>query len=126
VRNGLQARPRAAGMAAVRPVLWAVVCAGVAVMIGCATAPTCDVSPIELEELREDITVQDKDLAGVREREAALKKELATKQADLDAIKPKPDELRKRLEQVKRGSGRVDKPKAPAATEKPAEKKESS
>jgi len=101
VRNGLRAR------------LIGAACAVVSLsVIGCATAPTCQVSPVELEELREDIAVLQKDLKTATDRSAALSADLATKQADLAAKKSKPDELRRRVEEVRRGSGRVEKKSA--------------
>lgn len=82
-----------------------------AVWFGCGTAPTCNVSPVEIEELREDVATVEKNLATARERADNLTKELAVKQADLDAKKGRPAELRARLEELRRGSGRYDKPK---------------
>ncbi len=91
-------------------------CAVVSVsLVGCSTAPVCKVSPVELEELREDIAVQERDLKAARDRKQQLTGELATKQADLDSKRETPNELRKRLEQIKRGSGRAEKPKTPDA-----------
>ena len=83
-------------------------CAAV-VSAGCSKTETCNVSPIEIEELREDIAVIDKDLAGVHEREQQLAADLVAKQADLDSKKSKPPELRAKLELLKRGSGRIEK-----------------
>ncbi|MCI0450874.1 MAG: hypothetical protein L0Z51_00620 [Candidatus Latescibacteria bacterium] len=82
-----------------------------AATFGCGTAPTCNVSPVEIEELREDIAVVNKNLATARERADNLEKELAAKQADRDAKKDRPAELRARLEALRKGSGRVDKTK---------------
>ncbi|HXV14212.1 MAG TPA: hypothetical protein VEC56_08390 [Candidatus Krumholzibacteria bacterium] len=82
-----------------------------ATTLGCGTAPTCNVSPVEIEELREDVAVVNKNLVTAREREDNLTKELATKQADLDSKKDRPAELRARLEALRRGSGRLDKTK---------------
>lgn len=96
-------------------------CAVVMVCVGCGTAPTCNVSPVEIEELRADVKAVQANLATARERRDNLTKELATKQADLDSKKGKPDELRARLEALRRGSGRTDKSKAaPSKTTKPA------
>jgi chromosome segregation ATPase len=83
------------------------------------------VSPVEIEELREDVAVVEKNLATALERKDNLNKELAVKQADLDSKKDKPAELRARLEELRRGSGRVEKPKAtePKATEPKAPQK---
>ena len=88
------------------------VCAVSAVSIGCSKPVTCEVSPVEIEELREDVAVVQKNLATARERKDNLAKELAVKEADLDSKKDKPAELRARLEELRRGSGRVEKPKA--------------
>lgn len=87
-------------------------CALSAVCVGCGTAPTCNVSPVEIEELREDVATVNKNLATARERRDNLQKELATKEADLATKKGKPDELRARLEALRKGSGRLEKPKA--------------
>jgi len=107
-----------------------VACMVSGVLAGCGKPSTCNVSPVEIEELKEDVKVVQKNLAAARERSDNLSKELATKQADLDSKKGKPDELRARLEQLRKGSGRNEKAKAadtktapkttPATTTKPA------
>jgi len=99
-------------------------CAGTVVFLGCTQVPPCNVSPVEIEELKEDLTLLDKDLAGVQDRVKRLSDDLAAKQADLDTKKPRPAELRRRLELLKQGSGRTEKkPADPKAT---TPKKESS
>ena len=90
------------------------------VSTGCSKLEKCAVSPVEIEELREDITVIDKDLGGVHERAQALSDELAAKQADLDSKKDKPADMRRQLDLLKRGSGRIE--KKPADTKKAAPK----
>ncbi len=95
-------------------------CAVCAMVVGCGTAPTCNVSPVEIEELREDLAGVQKNLATARERSDNLDKELAAKQADLATKKGKPDELRARLEAMRKGSGRTEKPKADPKATKPA------
>ena len=108
-----------------------VACAVSGLLVGCGKPSTCNVSPVEIEELREDVKVVQKNLAAAKERSDNLSKELATKQADLDSKKGKPDELRARLEQLRKGSGRNEKAKAadtktapkttaPATSTKPA------
>ena len=89
-------------------------------LLGCSKTTTCQLSPVELEELREDIAVLQKDLKTAKDREAQLSADLATKKADLESKKGKPAELRAQLDQVKRGAGKTEKPKeapkpAPAA-----------
>ena len=86
-------------------------CAVCMALVGCGKATTCNVSPVEIEELREDVATVQKNLGAARERQANLTKELADKQAILDSKKGQPDELRARLEQLRKGSGRPDKAK---------------
>lgn len=87
-------------------------------LVGCAKTQTCEVSPVELEELREDITNLQGDLKKQRDREADLKADLAAKKADLESKRGKPAELRAQLEQVKRGAGKTEKDKAAKDTNK--------
>jgi hypothetical protein len=88
--------------------------------LGCSQAPPCKVSPVELEELREDISVLKRDLKNAQDREAQLTADLKTKQATLADRRTKPDSLRAQLEAVKKGAGKTEKAKeAPA---KPAVK----
>jgi septal ring factor EnvC (AmiA/AmiB activator) len=75
---------------------------------GCAQIPECTVSPIEIEETREDVKVLEKDLVEARGRAKKLSDELASKQAELESKKDKPKELRKKLKELKKGSGRDD------------------
>lgn len=75
---------------------------------GCAQIPPCTVSPIEIEETREDVKVLEKDLVEARTRAKKLSDELAAKQAELDSKKDKPKELKKKLKDLKKGSGRDD------------------
>ena len=104
--------------------LGAAVSAVVAVgLLGCSSkVTTCEVSPVELEELREDIAVLEKDLKTARDREAQLSADLAAKQADLATKKGKPAELRAQLEQVKRGAGKTEKAKETKEAPKAAPK----
>jgi chromosome segregation ATPase len=93
----------------------AIVSVAVATGLGCAPKTTsCEVSPVELEELREDIAVLQKDLKTAKDRETALAADLAAKQADLEVKRTKPPELRAQLEQVKKGAGKTEKPKETA------------
>jgi chromosome segregation ATPase len=75
---------------------------------GCAKVPPCTVSPIDIEETREDVQILDKDLASARTRAKQLSDELARKKAELDGKKDKPGELRKKLDELQKGSGRHD------------------
>jgi hypothetical protein len=82
-----------------------------AASFGCAKVPPCTVSPIEIEETREDVKILDRDLAAAKARAKELTDELARKKAELDSKKDKPDELRKKLDELKKGSGRDEKEK---------------
>ncbi len=79
---------------------------------GCSSAPPCPVTPIHIEETREDVKVLERDLAAARDRADKLKTELEEKKARLEERKDKPDELRKKLDELKKGSGRSDEEKS--------------
>jgi hypothetical protein len=73
---------------------------------GCAKVPPCTVSPVDIEESREDVKILENDLVTAKERARKLSEELAKKKAELDSKKDKPGELRKKLEDLEKGSGR--------------------
>jgi len=77
-----------------------------AAALGCAKIPPPSVSPVEIEETREDVKVLEKDLIAARDRAAKLTAELAQKKASLAAKKDQPEVLRKRVKELKKGSGR--------------------
>lgn len=76
------------------------------VCIGCSSAPPCTVSPIEIEETREDVKNLDKSLQEAKERVRTLQEKLAEKQKEYEAKKDKPAELRTKVEKLEKGSGR--------------------
>ena len=78
----------------------------VAGSIGCAKVPPCTVSPVEIEETREDVKILENNLGSAKDRAKQLSDELAKKKAELDSKKDKPGELRKKLDELKKGSGR--------------------
>ena len=80
-------------------------------LFSCANVPPCTVSPINIEETREDVKILEKDLVATRARAKQLSEELATKKADLESKKNKPKELRNKVDELKKGSGRDDKDK---------------
>jgi peptidoglycan hydrolase CwlO-like protein len=75
-------------------------------VLGCSSAPPCTVSPIEIEETREDVKNLDKSLQEAKEKVQALQSKLAEKQKEYDQKKDKPAELRKKVEELEKGSGR--------------------
>jgi septal ring factor EnvC (AmiA/AmiB activator) len=77
-----------------------------AASFGCAKVPPCTVSPIDIEETREDVKILDRDLTAAKARAKQLSDELAKKKAELDSKKDRPGELRKKLKELEKGSGR--------------------
>lgn len=75
--------------------------------LGCAKIPPCTVSPVEIEETRESVKLVEKDLVDAKAKAKELSERLAAKQAEFDSKKDKPAELRKKLEELKKGSGRA-------------------
>ena len=75
-------------------------------VFGCAKVPPCTVSPVEIEETREDAKILEKNLSTAKQRAQELSEELARKKAELDSKKDKPGELRKKLDDLQKGSGR--------------------
>lgn len=76
------------------------------VFIGCSSAPPCTVSPIEIEETREDVKSLDKSLQEAKERVQTLQEKFAEKQKEYDSKKDKPAEIRKKVAELQKGSGR--------------------
>ena len=76
------------------------------VFIGCSSAPPCTVSPIEIEETREDVKDLDTSLEEAKERVQALQEKVDAKKKEYEAKKDKPAELRKKVESLEKGSGR--------------------
>ena len=74
--------------------------------MGCAEIPPCTVSPVDIEETREEVKIVEKNLVEARSRASELREELARKRAELNAKKDKPPELRKKVEKLQKGSGR--------------------
>jgi septal ring factor EnvC (AmiA/AmiB activator) len=90
--------------------MWVVsVLAGVLLLmlaVGCGPKPPCPVGPQVVKQAQAETKQAETDLAeAVAEREA-LEKELSEKQAELQSLRGKPEELEKKLEALKKGSGR--------------------
>jgi septal ring factor EnvC (AmiA/AmiB activator) len=73
---------------------------------GCGPAPPCGTSLVTLDETRLDAETYEQEAAETGERVADLKARLASKRKDIDAIKDKPEELEKKVYELKKGSGR--------------------
>ena len=73
---------------------------------GCGPAPPCETSLVTLDETRLDAETYEAEAAETGARVADLEKRLADKRAEIDAIKDKPEELEKKVYELKKGSGR--------------------
>lgn len=94
----------------IRPLMLGLFCMS-AGAFGCAKVPPCTVSPVDIEETREDSKILEKDLLTTRARAKELSTELAAKKSEFGKKKDKPEELRKKLDELKKGSGRIDRKK---------------
>jgi hypothetical protein len=72
----------------------------------CGPAPPCETSLVTLDETRLDAETYEQEAAETGERVADLKERLAKKQAEVDTIKDKPEEIEKKVYELKKGSGR--------------------
>jgi len=77
-------------------------------LLGCAKIPPGSVSPVDIEETREDVKILEKDLVAARDRAQKLSAELAAREAEHKEKKDKPEEMRKKLADLEKGSGRVE------------------
>jgi hypothetical protein len=74
--------------------------------VGCGPKPPCPVGTEVVKEAQMQTQQAETGLAeAVAERER-LETELSAKQAELQSMRGKPDELEKKLEALKKGSGR--------------------
>jgi hypothetical protein len=76
------------------------------VMVGCGPAPPCETSLVTLDETRLDAETYEGEAAETGEKVADLESRLSSKQEEIDAIKDKPEELEKKVREMKKGSGR--------------------
>ena len=74
--------------------------------VGCGPAPPCETSLVTLDETRLDAESYEQEAAETGERVEDLETRLSGKRGEIDAIKDKPEELEKRVYELKKGSGR--------------------
>lgn len=74
--------------------------------MGCGPKPPCPVGPDAVRQAQEATEKVQSELGAATAERERLEKELKDKQATLDSLKGKPDELEKKLEALKKGSGR--------------------
>jgi len=78
----------------------------VAILVGCGPKPPCAVPPSEVMSVQSQTATANEALSKAQADRASLEKNLAAKQATLDSLKGKPEELQKQLDNLKKGSGR--------------------
>jgi septal ring factor EnvC (AmiA/AmiB activator) len=86
-----------------------VLCIGSALVLsigGCGGTPPCKTSLVTLDETRLDAETYEQEQAETAKNINDLEQRLSTKKKEVDSVKDKPDELRKQVEDLKKGSGR--------------------
>jgi peptidoglycan hydrolase CwlO-like protein len=78
----------------------------IAFILGCGPKPPCPVPMSEVKSAQDQTAAAEDALSKVQTEKAGLEKDLAQKQASLDSLKGKPAELEKKLDNLKKGSGR--------------------
>jgi len=73
---------------------------------GCGKEKVCQTSLVTLDETRLDAETYEQEAAETAKNIADLEKKLAAKKTDISQIKDKPAELKKQVEEIKKGSGR--------------------
>jgi hypothetical protein len=73
---------------------------------GCGPAPPCETDLISLDETRLDAETYEQEAAETRATVEELDGKLTSKKKDISLIEDKPAELEKRVEELKKGSGR--------------------
>jgi len=73
---------------------------------GCGEAPPCQTSLVTLDETRLDAETFEQEAAETAKNAADLEKKLVQKKSDIEQVKDKPAELRKKVNDLKKGSGR--------------------
>ncbi|OQX86372.1 MAG: hypothetical protein B6D63_00070 [Candidatus Latescibacteria bacterium 4484_7] len=73
---------------------------------GCGEVPPCETSLVTLDETRLDAETYEKEAAEAARRVVDLERRLAEKNKDIESIKDKPAELKKKVYELKKGSGR--------------------
>lgn len=87
-------------------VLIALLSAAVLISMGCSKKQQCTTSLVTLDETRLDAETYEQEAAETARNAADLEQRLTQKKNEIAAIKDKPAELRKKVEELKKGSGR--------------------
>ncbi len=86
--------------------VWVAFVIAVAIFAGCGPKPQCPVAPESVKQAQKETAKVEVELNKAIAERSALEKELSEKQARLEELKNKPELLRKKLEALKKGSGR--------------------
>ena len=86
--------------------LFFILCGAALLTGGCGEAPPCQTNLVTLDETRLDAETYEQEAAETGKNLADLEKKLSEKKADVEQVKDKPAELRKQLNEIKKGSGR--------------------
>jgi septal ring factor EnvC (AmiA/AmiB activator) len=73
---------------------------------GCGEAPPCQTSLVTLDETRLDAETYEQEAAETGKTKADLEKKLADKKGEIEQVKAKPTELKKKVHDLRKGSGR--------------------
>ena len=73
---------------------------------GCGQAPPCQTSLVTLDETRLDAETYEQEAAETAKNVADLEKKLSLKKNDIEQVNAKPAELKKKVHDLKKGSGR--------------------
>lgn len=78
----------------------------VAFILGCGPKPPCPVPMSEVKGAQDKAAAVEEALSKAEAEKASLEKDLAQKQTSLESLKGKPAEMEKKLDNLKKGSGR--------------------
>jgi septal ring factor EnvC (AmiA/AmiB activator) len=73
---------------------------------GCGPAPPCETSLVSLDETRLDVESYEQEAAETGKKVEDLEARLAAKRSEIESVKGKPEELEKKVYELKKGSGR--------------------
>ena len=76
------------------------------ISVGCGPAPPCETSLVTLDETRLDAESYEQEAAETGKRVEDLETRFAAKREEIEAIEDKPEELEKKVYELKKGSGR--------------------
>ena len=73
---------------------------------GCGKAPVCQTSLVTLDETRLDAETYEQEAAETAKGVADLEKKLDQKKSEIGQVKDKPTDLKQKVRDLKKGSGR--------------------